>query len=138
MQCCRFTCVQLSVTLWTVACQAPLSMGFSRHEYWSGFPCLPQEDLPHSGTEMCLFYISCTRMLGAIVRNPAHGKGREEGSLKKRKGVIMLQGFPLEFPEHPPPKKPESACFTVLCFPPTLLTLTGGCPPTTFFSKKLI
>ena len=43
-------------------------------------------------------------MLGAIVRNPAHGKGREEGSLKKRKGVIMLQGFPLEFPEHPPPK----------------------------------
>ena len=26
------------VTLWTVACQAPLSMGFSRQEYWSGFP----------------------------------------------------------------------------------------------------
>ena len=137
MQCCRFTCVQLSVTLWTVACQAPLSMGFSRHEYWSGFPCLPPEDLPHSGTELCLFYISCTRMLEAIVRNPAHGKGREEGSLKKRKGVIMLQGFPLEFPEHPP-QKPESACFTVLCFPPTLLALTGGCPPTTFFWKKLI
>ena len=28
----------LFVTLWTVACQAPLSMGFSRHEYWSGLP----------------------------------------------------------------------------------------------------
>ena len=28
-----------SVTLWTVAHQAPLSMGFSRQEYWSGLPC---------------------------------------------------------------------------------------------------
>ena len=27
------------VTPWTVACQAPLSMGFSRQEYWSGLPC---------------------------------------------------------------------------------------------------
>ena len=31
-----FSRVQLSVTLWTVACQAPLSMGFSRQEYWRG------------------------------------------------------------------------------------------------------
>ena len=29
------------LTLWTVACQAPLSMGFSRQEYWSGLPCPP-------------------------------------------------------------------------------------------------
>ena len=33
-----FRCVWLFVTLWTVACQAPLSMGFSRQEYWSGLP----------------------------------------------------------------------------------------------------
>ena len=33
------------------ACQAPLSMGFSRQEYWSGFPCPPPEDLPDLGTE---------------------------------------------------------------------------------------
>ena len=33
------SCVQLFVTLWAVACQAPLSMGFSRQEYWSGLPC---------------------------------------------------------------------------------------------------
>ena len=31
-----FSCVQLFATLGTVACQAPLSMGFSRQEYWSG------------------------------------------------------------------------------------------------------
>ena len=38
-----------SVTLWTVARQAPLSMGFSRQEYWSGLPCPPPGDLPHLG-----------------------------------------------------------------------------------------
>ena len=53
---------------------------------------------------------------GASVRNPAHGKGHEEGSPTKRKGVIKLQGFPLGFPEHLPPKKPELACAIVLCF----------------------
>ena len=34
--------VWLFVTLWTIACQALLSMGFSRQEYWSGLPCLSQ------------------------------------------------------------------------------------------------
>ena len=34
-----FSRVWLFATLWTVACQAPLSMGFSRQEYWSGLPC---------------------------------------------------------------------------------------------------
>ena len=36
-----FSCVRLFVTLWTVALQAPLSMGFSRQEYWSALPCPP-------------------------------------------------------------------------------------------------
>ena len=38
--------VQLYVTPWTVACQAPLSVGFSRQEYQSGLPCPPPGDLP--------------------------------------------------------------------------------------------
>ena len=37
----RLSCVWFCVTLWTAACQAPLSMGFSRQEYWSGLPCPP-------------------------------------------------------------------------------------------------
>ena len=41
--------VRLFVTPWTVACQAPLSMGFSRQEYWSGLPCPPPGDLPDPG-----------------------------------------------------------------------------------------
>ena len=41
----------LFATLWTVACQASLSMGFSRQGYWSGLPCPSPGDLPHSGIE---------------------------------------------------------------------------------------
>ena len=40
-----------SATSWTVARQAPLSMGFSRQEYWSGLPFPSPEDLPDSGIE---------------------------------------------------------------------------------------
>ena len=39
------------VTPWTIACQAPLSMEFSRQEYWSGLPGPPPGDLPDPGTE---------------------------------------------------------------------------------------
>ena len=40
-----------SVTPWTVAHQAPLSMEFSRQEYWSGLSCPPPGDLPNPGIE---------------------------------------------------------------------------------------
>ena len=43
--------VQLFVTPWTVAHQPPLSMGFSRQEYWSGLPCPVPGDLPDPGIE---------------------------------------------------------------------------------------
>ena len=46
-----FSCVQLCVTLWTVAHQAPLSMAFFRQEYQRGLPCPPPEDLPSPGIE---------------------------------------------------------------------------------------
>ena len=46
-----FSRVHLFVTLGTVALQAPLSMGFSRQEYWSGLPCPSPGDLPDPGIE---------------------------------------------------------------------------------------
>ena len=46
-----FSCVQLFAILWTIARQVPLSMGFSRQEYYSGFPCLPPGALPDPGIE---------------------------------------------------------------------------------------
>ena len=47
----HFSCVQLCVTLWTVACQVPLSIRFPRQEYWSGLSCPPTRDLPDPGIE---------------------------------------------------------------------------------------
>ena len=45
----RFNPVWFFATLWTVAHQAPLSLGFSRQEYWGGFPCTPSGNLPDPG-----------------------------------------------------------------------------------------
>ena len=47
----HFSHDQLFAILWTVARQAPLSMGFSRQEYWSGLSCPSPGDLPHPGME---------------------------------------------------------------------------------------
>ena len=60
----HFSCVQLFATLWTVAHQAPLSMGFSRQEHWSGFHAPLQESNAHLFTSPALvggfFTISAT------------------------------------------------------------------------------
>ena len=47
----RFSLVQLCATLWTVACQAPLSLGFSRQEYWSRLACPLPGNLSDPGIE---------------------------------------------------------------------------------------
>ena len=53
--CLSLSCVQPLVTPRTIARQAPLPMGFSRQEYWSGLPCPPPGNLPHPGIKpMCL------------------------------------------------------------------------------------
>ena len=54
-----FCHVQLFVTLWTVACQAPLSKGFSRQEYWSGLPFPSPGALPDPGLKPESLYVSC-------------------------------------------------------------------------------
>ena len=46
-----FRHVQLFATPWAIVCQAPLSMGFSRQEYWSGLPCPSPWDFPNPGIE---------------------------------------------------------------------------------------
>ena len=60
----RFSGVRLFETLWTIARQAPLSMGFSRQEYWSGLPCSPPGDLPTQGSNPHLLrLLNCRRIL---------------------------------------------------------------------------
>ena len=48
------SCVQLFATLCTIAQQAPLSMGFSRQEYWGGLPSPSPKNLPIPGSNLCL------------------------------------------------------------------------------------
>ena len=54
----HFSCVWFFVTLWTVACQVPLSMSFSKQGYWSGLPFPSPGNLPDSGIEL-VSYNSC-------------------------------------------------------------------------------
>ena len=58
--------VQLCVTLSTVACQAPMSMGFSRQEYWSGLPCPPPGDLPNPGIKPVSLQFSSVQWLSHV------------------------------------------------------------------------
>ena len=51
-ECALLSRVRLFVTPWTVACQAPLSIQFSRQEYWSRLPFPPPGDLPDPGIEL--------------------------------------------------------------------------------------
>ena len=61
--------VQFFVTLWTVALKVPLSMGFSRPEYWSGLPCPSSGDLPDPGIKpRCL---SSPALAGRFFTNSA-------------------------------------------------------------------
>ena len=52
----RFSCVRLFATPWTVAPQAPLSMGFPRKEHWSGLPGPLPGDLPNSESNLSLLH----------------------------------------------------------------------------------
>ena len=62
---CVLACWVTSVvsTPWTVASQAPLSLGFSRQGYWSGLPCPPQEIYPTQGLNLHLWQLLCWQFL---------------------------------------------------------------------------
>ena len=85
----RFSCVWLFATLWTVARQAPLSMGFSRQEYWSGLPCPPPGDLPDPGIEP-EFPVAPTLQVDSVPLNhwgsPSLFSASFKWAIKKRKG----------------------------------------------------
>ena len=70
--------VQFFATPWTIACQAPPSMGISRQEYWSGLPFPSPGDLPNPGIEPG----SPTLQVGSLPSEPpgnGHPVGKEIG-----------------------------------------------------------
>ena len=68
----RFSSVQLFATPCTVACQAPLSMEFSRQEYWSGLLCPLPEDLTSPGMELAS--LMSPALAGGFFTTSATGK----------------------------------------------------------------
>ena len=84
--------VQLFVTLWIVARQAPLSMGFSRQEYCSGLPFPSPGDLSHPGIEPW----SPTLQVDSLLSEPL-GKWKNTGvdSLSLLQGILLTQEYSL-------------------------------------------
>ena len=64
-----FSCVQLFVTPWTVACRAPLWVRFSKQQYWSGLPCPAPEDLPYPGIKS--FFLMSPELAGGFFTSSA-------------------------------------------------------------------
>ena len=58
----RSSCVQLFATLWTIVHQAPLTMRFSRQDYWRGLP-FPPGDFPTQGSNPCLLHLLYCRLI---------------------------------------------------------------------------
>ena len=73
-----FSCVQLSATVWIVACQAPRSMEFSRQEYWSGLPFPSPGDLSNPGIEPGSFTLQADALLSEPPGNPIRIKKRSK------------------------------------------------------------
>ena len=91
-----FSHVWLFATLWTIARQAPLSLRFSREEYWSGLPCPPPGDLPTQGLNPYL-YVSYT---GRWVLYNYHHQGSpyyylEETKVQKPHKQLKRSKFPV-------------------------------------------
>ena len=81
----RFSHVWLCETLWTVACQARLCIGFSRQEYCNELPCPPPGDLPYPGIKPT----SPALQADSLPLAP-HGKPKVQTAKKMIRGQVML------------------------------------------------
>ena len=104
----RFSRVQLCATLWTVACQAPSSMGFSRQGYWNELPFPSPGDLLDPGIKpsslnLRLLCLTCIgRLVSATWEAPFHKSlaskifpsCREKLQITKRSNPMLLRPFP--------------------------------------------
>ena len=77
--------VRLFATPWTVARQAPPSMGFSRQEYWSGLPFLSPGDLPNPGIEP-----TSPALRADTLTSEPPGKAQDLLELTPKKDVLLL------------------------------------------------
>ena len=119
----HFSPVRLFVILWTIDCQAPLPIGFSRQEYWSWLPCPPPGDLPHpeikpvSLTSPALagkFFTTSTTW--KVLKRPLVVPFYRRGSLKRHRGE------PRQGVEEPGGKLRQPVALTTTPHSPHLVT----------------
>ena len=85
---CGLSQVPLFANPWTLAHQAPLSMGFSREENWSGLSCPPPGDLPNPGIEPRSPTLQANSLLSEPLGKP---KNTGVGSLSLLQGSFLTQ-----------------------------------------------
>ena len=100
-----FSGVQLFATLWTVAHQAPLSMGFFRQEYWDGLPFPSPGDLPNPGIEPTSL-ISPTLARGSFTTRITWEVPLCEGPLSTPLGLVQWKRPHLEWRKEPQGSSP--------------------------------
>ena len=89
----------LWATLWTIARQAPLSMGFSRQEFWSGFPCSPSRGPSQTRDQT---YVSCTSCTAggsftADLPGKTHGWVIQQNPMQPLKTLAWMYIYALGF-----------------------------------------
>ena len=89
----RFSHVWLFATLWTIAHQGPLSMRFSRQEYWSGLLCPPPGDLPDPGNQTHISY-SPALAGGFFTTSTTWEAPKRDQTLKRKRNEIRLAPSP--------------------------------------------
>ena len=87
------SCLTL-VTPWTVACQAPLSMGFSRQEYWSGLPFPSPGDLPDPGIEPASPALQADSYQLSYEGSPSSVRSLKKQESSKKKSTSALLSMP--------------------------------------------
>ena len=93
--------IQLGTTLWTVACQASLSMGFFRQEYWSGLPFPPPGDLSNPGiksTSPAAPELQADSLPLSHGGSPRGNKNKKAGKLWE-KALTLMENHQGGFPE---------------------------------------
>ena len=72
---------------WTVAYQAPMSMGFPRQQYWSGLPCPPPEDLPNPGIKPT-YPVSSALQVDSLLESPGKPLPTSISSVQFSRSVV--------------------------------------------------
>ena len=97
-----------SVTQWTVACQAPLSMRFPRQEYWSGLPCPPPGNLPNPGIEPRSFTLKADSLPSEPPGKPkilewpiASPRDLSDPGIELESPALKVDSLPAELPGKP-------------------------------------